>query len=273
MIKHNILFESELNGWWCLVYQHRIYMTSPVNQLPSGQYDELGLPINDPKVVHQIGEFQDQPVYAIDVTEADIRDELDLELFLGIRNVLFNQSDMFEFAARAFQVVLFLRTHQYCGQCGEPMSLIEWELATQCQPCNHRCYPRISPVVIVAIRNKDKILLAKGTRSTSGMYSVLAGFVESGETLEQALHREVFEEVGIRVKNLKYQQSQPWPFPHSLMVGFLAEYDSGEINICDDEIVAADWYDIDNMPQTPPPQTISGKLIETTKKMMILAKR
>jgi NAD+ diphosphatase len=273
MIKHNVLFSSELNGWWCLVYQHRVYLTSPVNQLPSGQFDELGLPVNQPVAVHQICDFQSLPVYMFDVSDDDVIDEADIELFVGVRSVLFSHNEMFEFVARAFQVALFLRTHKYCGQCGNEMTLIDWELATQCEPCKHRCYPRISPVIIVAIRKKDKILLAQGTRSTSGMYSVLAGFVESGETLEQTVHREVFEEVGIKVKNLKYQLSQPWPFPHSLMVGFQAEYDSGEINICEDEIVAADWYSLDDMPPTPPNQTISGRLIETTKKMMALAKR
>lgn len=273
MIKHNILFNNELNGWWCLVYQHRVYLTSPVNQLPSGRFDELGLPVNTPEFVHQIGEHQDLPVYMFDVGKSDLVDEMDHELFVGIRSVLFNHNEMFEFAARAYQVALFLRTHKYCGECGQQMTLIDWELATMCEPCKHRCYPRISPVVIVAIRNKDKILLAQGTRSTTGLYSVLAGFVESGETLEQTVHREVFEEVGIKVKNLKYQLSQPWPFPHSLMVGFLAEYDSGELNICEDEIVTADWFSIADLPPTPQQQTIAGKLIKTTKKMMALASR
>lgn len=273
MIKHNILFNRELTGWWCLIHQHRVYLTSPVNQLPSGHFDELALPIAEPEVVHEIGEHQDMPVYLVHVEEDLLIDVNDAELFVGLRTVLFNHNEMFEYTARAYQVALFLKTHQFCGQCGERMALVDWELATQCIPCKHRCYPRISPVVIVAIRKQDKILLAQGKRSTSGFYSVLAGFVESGETLEQAVHREVFEEVGIKVKNLKYQQSQPWPFPHTLMVGFQAEYDSGEINICEDEILAADWFSLDDMPQTPPTQTISGQLIATTKKMMALARR
>ncbi len=244
-------------------------LPAPTNKLPCGRFDELNLNIQTPKQVHQIGYKDEVPVYLIQATEVDFRDN-EAE-FSGLRQVLLQQPDMFEYVARACQVNLFLKTHKFCGQCGNEMELIDWELATQCYPCNHRCYPRISPCIIVAIRKGNEILLAQGSKSTSGRYSVLAGFVESGETLEQAVHREVFEEVGIQVKNLKYFDSQPWPFPHSLMVGFTAEYAGGEITICEDEILAADWFSLDNMPETPPTQSISGQLIERTKAMMKLA--
>lgn len=244
-------------------------LPAPANKLPCGRFDELNLNIQRPLQVHQIGYKDELPVYLIQANEQDFT-ENESE-FAGLRQVLFQQPDMFEYVARAFQVNLFLKTHKYCGQCGNEMELIDWELATHCQPCNHRCYPRISPCIIVAIRKGKEILLAQGKNSTSGFYSVLAGFVESGETLEQAVHREVFEEVGIRVKNLKYFGSQPWPFPHSLMVGYTAEYAGGEITICEDEILAADWFTLDNMPEFPPTQSISGQLIERTIAMMKLA--
>jgi NAD+ diphosphatase len=268
MISHSIDFEESLEGWWCLVHEHKMYLPAPLNKIPHGRFDDLALPVAEPKTVHKIGEIDDSPVYILDDITLNNDDD-----FLGLRTVLFNQPEMFEFVSRAYQVDLFLRTHKYCGQCGQPMELVDWELATLCKPCRHRCYPRISPCIIVAIRNQDKILLAKGTKSTSGLYSILAGFVESGESLEQAVHREVFEEVGIKIKNIRYFGSQPWPFPHSLMMGFTAEYESGDINICEEEILAADWFDLDSMPQTPPVQSISGQLIETTKQMMRLAKR
>lgn len=270
MIQHSLPFDGSAEGWWCVISEHRVYVTAPVNQIPFGFYDDLNLPTPDTEMMHQIGSYEDAPVFLVALNTE--HDESLQEQFSGLRHILFQHPEMFEFAARAFQVQLFLETHQFCGRCGQPMEKIDWELATHCKPCNHRCYPRISPVVIVAIRKGKQILLAQGKRSTSGFYSVLAGFVESGETLEQAAQREVFEEVGIKIKNLKYFGSQPWPFPHSLMAGFLAEYDSGEINICEEEILTADWFDLDDMPQTPPAQTISGQLIETTKKMMKLAK-
>lgn len=265
MIKHNLQYHSQLNGWWCIVHQHRVFMSAPSQVIPYGLFEELNLPVAQPQVVHEIGEYEQQPVYMM--VAAEIEDE---QHFVGLRSVLYHQTPIFELVARAYQVSLFLKTHQYCGQCGQPMELIDWELATKCDDCNHRCYPRISPCIIVAIRKGKSILLAKGKRSTNGLYSTLAGFVESGETLEQAVHREVFEEVGIRIKNVKYVSSQPWPFPHSLMAGFVAEYESGEINICDHEIEDANWYQLDNMPETPSKLSISGQLIDKTKKMMAL---
>ncbi|WP_018984187.1 NAD(+) diphosphatase [Salinimonas chungwhensis] len=164
--------------------------------------------------------------------------------------------------SRAWQYIHFLRTHQFCGQCGARTEKIGWEMAVQCRQCQHRTYPRVSPSIIVAIYRGEEILLARGVgHRDPQMYSTLAGFVESGETLEQALHREVYEEVGIKIKNEEYYESQPWPFPHSLMVGYFAEYDSGEINIDKREIVDAHWFNIHDLPKIPPTLSIAGRLI------------
>lgn len=171
----------------------------------------------------------------------------------------------FQYAAQAWQYALFLRTHRFCGRCANTLRKVSWEMAMHCDKCNHRVYPRVSPCVIVAIHDKKRILLAQGAQhQTSGFYSTLAGFVESAESLEQAVHREVFEEVGVRLKSLEYFGSQPWPFPHSLMVGYIAEYDSGEIVIDEKEIKDAQWFDIDNLPNIPPKISIAGKLIHET---------
>lgn len=270
MINHSMEFSSELEGWWCIIRDHKVLLPSPTNTIPFGLFSELNIAIEEPQIVHHIGYLEQSPVYLVQGTELDFNsNESD---FSGLRQVLFQQHDLFEYVARAFQVNLFLKTHRYCGQCGTEMELIDWELATHCSPCNHRCYPRISPCIIVAIRKGKEVLLAQGKRSTNGYHSLIAGFVESGETLEQAIHREVFEEVGIKVKNIKYFGSQPWPFPHSLMVGYTAEFDEGEIVICEDEILTADWFTLDNMPKTSPVQSIAGQLIERTKTMMKLAK-
>jgi NAD+ diphosphatase len=269
MIQHSINFKQELEGWWCVIANHKVYLPAPTNNIPCGVFSDLAMPFTPPEQVHEIGVFEGVTVYLLQITDQEFSQH-ETEFF-GFRTVLFDQPDKFEFVARAFQVDLFLRTHQFCGQCGEKMTLIDWELATQCKPCNHRCYPRISPCIIVAIRNKEKILLAQGVHHKPGQFSIIAGFVESGETLEQAVHREVGEEVGIKVKNLKYFGSQPWPFPHSLMVGYTAEYDSGELVLCEKEILSADWFTLDSMPSTAPIQSIAGQLIAQTKKMMKLA--
>ena len=141
-------------------------------------------------------------------------------------------------------------------------SKTEW--AMLCSHCRERYYPQIAPCIIVAIRRDDTILLAQHTRHRNGVHTVLAGFVEVGETLEQAVAREVMEESGIKVKNLRYVTSQPWPFPQSLMTAFMAEYDSGEIVIDQKELLEANWYRYDDLPLLPPPGTVARRLIEDT---------
>lgn len=173
----------------------------------------------------------------------------------------------FEHLAKAWQYALFLRHHKYCGRCGNGLQRVEWEMAMHCHRCQHRVYPRVSPCIIVSVRREDKILLAQGVRHRgAGFFSTLAGFVESAESLEHAVHREVKEEVGIDIKNLEYFGSQPWPFPHSLMVGYLAEYAGGDLVLEEKEIESADWFDIDTLPKTPPTLSIAGRLIEATLK-------
>lgn len=207
---------------------------------------------------------RDVPVFVVDLGAEHI-DEPGWER-VSLRQLLFAEHDIaFSVIGRAWQYIHFLRTHQYCGQCGAKTERVDWEMAMHCHRCQHRSYPRVSPCIIVAIHNNEKILLAKGVRHReANMYSTLAGFVESGESLEQAVHREVFEEVGVKLKNLRYYNSQPWPFPHSLMVGFIAEYDGGEIRCQEDEIDDAQWFDVDNLPTIPPKVSIAGQLIAET---------
>ena len=158
----------------------------------------------------------------------------------------------------------FYRSHKFCGYCGHPMHPSKTEWAMLCSHCRERYYPQIAPCIIVAIRRDDSILLAQHTRHRNGVHTVLAGFVEVGETLEQTVAREVMEESGIKVKNLRYVTSQPWPFPQSLMTAFMAEYDSGEIVIDKKELLEAGWYRYDNLPLLPPPGTVARRLIEDT---------
>ncbi len=132
------------------------------------------------------------------------------------------------------------------------------------QPLPRTLLPANCPCIIVAIRRDDAILLAQHTRHRNGVHTVLAGFVEVGETLEQAVAREVMEESGIRVKNLRYVTSQPWPFPQSLMTAFMADYADGEIVVDKKELLTADWYRYDDLPLLPPPGTVARRLIEDT---------
>ena len=170
--------------------------------------------------------------------------------------------ELFYLAGKGRQVLEWHRNHRFCGRCGQPTRLHDIDRAMECTACGYTVYPRISPCIITLIHREHEILLARSPRFPQGMYSTLAGFVEVGETLEMTLHREVKEEVGVTVKNLQYFASQPWPFPHSLMVGFFAEYSSGPINIDNDEIVDAQWFPLDNLPMIPPAGSIARQLID-----------
>lgn len=165
-------------------------------------------------------------------------------------------------AALAVQIMDFDRTTRFCGRCGAKTRQLRTERAKFCSDCNLITYPRLSPAIIVLVRHGDKILLARSPHFPAGLHSTIAGFVEPGENLEHAVHREVFEEVGITVKNIRYFGSEPWPFPHSFMIGFVADYAGGEITIDNHEIVSAEWFHRDNLPPIPSPLSISRALID-----------
>jgi NAD+ diphosphatase len=154
-------------------------------------------------------------------------------------------------AGRAVQIVEWSRTHRYCGRCGAPTDRVDGERAMGCPACGLLAYPRLSPAVIMVVHRGDDLLLARGRLFETPIYSALAGFVEPGESLEGAVRREVREEVGVEVGELRYFGSQPWPFPNSLMIGFFAEWASGEIAIDPTEIVDAQWFHYDSLPTIP----------------------
>jgi len=171
----------------------------------------------------------------------------------------------FALAGRALQIVEWDRTHQYCGACGGRTVTRTSERARECPACGEVTYPRLAPAVMGLVRRQGELLLARATRFPEGMYSALAGFVEPGESLEQCLEREIGEEVGIRVANVRYFASQPWPFPHSLMIAFFADYEGGEIQVDGAEISDARWFDVrksENLPRLPARISIARKLID-----------
>lgn len=190
--------------------------------------------------------------------------ELPPGLELRFLRGLYGQLDdpLFALAGRATQLVEWDRTHQYCGCCATPMEQSQQERVKRCPKCSLRQYPRLSPAVIMLISRGDEVLLARAPRFRDGMYSVLAGFVEPGESLEETVAREVWEEVGIEIKDIRYFGSQPWPFPNSLMIGFTACYASGDIVIDQNEIEAAAWFTKDSLPPVPGKLSIARKLID-----------
>ena len=182
---------------------------------------------------------------------------------------LYSQLDerAFWLAGRARQIVDWARTSRYCGHCGREMTAQTNDRSKICPNCELTSYPVLAPAVIVRIQRNTptgpEILLARATRFPTSMFSVLAGFVEPGETLEECVEREIFEEVSLTVKNITYFGSQPWPFPHSLMIGFTAEYEAGEVVIDPRELAEAAWFSADAMPGIPPPPSIANRLIKS----------
>lgn len=168
----------------------------------------------------------------------------------------------FWIAGRAYHLLGWTMKNRFCSSCGGKMEAVAQERARQCTGCGSRIYSRISPAVIVAVIDGEKILLARSARFTNGMYSVIAGFVEPGETLEECVRREVMEEVGIEIKNIRYFGSQPWPFPDSLMCAFTAEYASGTLAVDNHEIVEAGWYTAGELPEIPGKASVARKLID-----------
>ncbi|NJN30649.1 MAG: NAD(+) diphosphatase [Synechococcales cyanobacterium RM1_1_8] len=170
--------------------------------------------------------------------------------------------ELFAIAGRAIQLIAWDRNHQFCGHCATPMVQSPKQRTKRCPSCGLRNYPQLSPAVIMLIYRGEELLLARAPRFRAGLYSVLAGFVEAGESLEETVARETEEEVGVTVKNIRYFGSQPWPFPNSLMIGFTAEYDSGEIVMQPGEIEAAAWFTKDRLPPVPGPLSIARQLID-----------
>lgn len=214
----------------------------------------------EPTTIHSVGLLNDKNCYIGNLTNKTIPDGFSLRQPRQLYGHL--NAEFLKFTWRSFHLVNWLNNNKFCGRCGGKMNLTTDELAMTCIDCDFLVYPRLSPAMIVAVVKDHQILLARSNRFPPGRYSVLAGFVEPGETLEDCVKREIREEVGIEVKNIHYFDSQPWPFPDSLMIAFTAEYLSGELTIDNHEILAADWYSPGNFPNLPGNESIAKRLID-----------
>lgn len=206
---------------------------------------------------HFMGHLGNQPCFAVEAPEKSGHEFANLRMNLGrINNTLFN------LAGRALQLCDWYRSHRFCGKCGQSTTESESDRSMVCKPCGMSFYPRLSPSIIVLVHRDDEVLLARNRMFPEGLFSTLAGFVEPGESIEETVSREVEEEVGVKVGNMRYRGSQPWPFPNSLMLGFHAEYDSGDIVCQQDEIAEANWFACNELPNIPGKFAISRWLID-----------
>ena len=247
--------------WWFIFAETKLLIHLGENDTAAickHRPEELGL---QPIFSRYLGRYAETDCYVVSLDNAPTPPKgmvfRDLRSLYGIFD-----DDVFCLAGRAIQIVHWHREHRFCGRCGAAMIDRRTELARKCPNCNFISYPRLSPAVIMSVVRDDHILLARAPRFPTGMYSTLAGFVEPGETLEEAVCREVFEEVALIVDDVRYVASQPWPFPHSLMIGFSARYLSGEISIDSKELEDAQWFSPPALPLLPSKISISRLLIE-----------
>ncbi|WP_296876279.1 NAD(+) diphosphatase [uncultured Methanobrevibacter sp.] len=182
--------------------------------------------------------------------------------FYDLKEVYEFNPDLYHIAGKAVLVRDWYISHEFCGRCGTPTQIDEKDMMLKCPSCGQVHYPRIAPAIIVAISKENELLMAQHSYHDTIRYALIAGFVEPGESIEEAVHREVLEEVGIKIKNLKYMKSQSWPFPNSLMLGFTAEYESGDIKVDGDEIVKAKWFKKDEIIRYDSDISISDWLIQ-----------
>lgn len=252
-----MLKKQEL-AYWCVVKDRKLLLLN--HTLPLMAPEQLPF---DSEQSRYIGEYQERPVYWLEAAENQREED-----FYSQRELLNLDSELFNLAGKATQLSYMLNSQAFCPACGGQCELASGELAMVCQSCHSYHYPRLSPCVIVAVRKQDKILLAQHPRHKTGMYTVIAGFVEAGETLEQCVAREVEEETGIKVTNIRYFGSQPWAFPSNLMMGFLADYDSGELKPDYEELSDAIWAEEGKLPELAPEGTIARVLINHTLTLM-----
>jgi NAD+ diphosphatase len=210
-----------------------------------------------------IGTLSGAPCFAVDLpasAEAPVGAH-----FIGLREA-FMSLDRRELsvALTAYPLLHFESTHRFCGACGAATRDTEGERAKTCPACGHTCYPRVTPAAIVLVHDGPRVLLTRGKRMPRGVpwYALVAGFLETGETLEQCVAREVREETGVEVDLIEYQGSQPWPFPHQIMVGFRARYVRGDVVIDEGELEDARWFERAHMPPLPPIGSIATAMID-----------
>jgi len=251
--------DNDGDAYWFVFCSDRLLFDPDKGTIPYiKSLTEVGL---SPQRVQYLGALEEQPCYSAEVApDTDPPEGWSFGSLRSVYGIL--DEDIYLLSGKAIQIVNWDRTHLYCGSCGHETQPLQDERAKKCPECGHMSFPRLSPAVIVAVIRDDKILLTHNVVFRNNLHSIIAGFVEPGETLEECIRREVMEEVGITVKNIEYLGSQPWPFPNSLMIGFTAEYESGEITTDDKEILDAGWYGVDNLPEIPSGMSIARQIID-----------
>lgn len=252
---------SKENSWALIFVGRNLLMKKTGDKLSIPETNELDCIIADDKSLEYIGTYAGHGCFCKKLSDETVLQE-NLSL-VDLKDItkLSGDSGLFLLAGAANHILHWRSVNKYCGCCGNKTEDKKDERTKICPYCGNIIYPRISPATITAVFRGDQILLAHNSHFKKDLYSLIAGFVEPGETLEQCVEREIREEVGIKVKNIRYFSSQPWPFPDSLMMAFTAEYESGEITVDNCEIIDAGWYKAESLPEIPSADSIAGKMI------------
>lgn len=244
---------------YCFVYYNRCLLLNGLEEnLRVPHYRTCKEMIKEPKNMWYLGKWRGKSCFAyaleIDqISENALKPVHKTLEWIDYRDARWiKDMELYYIAIKTQQILLWDKNTKYCGCCGNLYARKQDERAKICFKCASIQYPRISPAIIVGIKRGDQMLLAHNANFREGLYSTIAGFVEQGETLEMAVKREIYEEVGIKVKNIRYFQSKPWSSLDSLMLGFIAEYESGEIKVDGKEILDAGWYDKNHLPKVLP---------------------
>lgn len=242
--KGDLLLEKTSEGRYTIPYQ-----------------EEAPTPLKEWTNVHTITPFGDDDVrtYSID---GPVTDNPCYEM-CGLR-ATYNKlpHDLYQIAGKCQEILYWDANTRFCGVCGGPMKM-HTEISKRCTHCGKEIWPLLATAIIVLIRREDKVLLVHARNFRGKFFGLVAGFVETGETLEEAVVREVHEEVGIKIKNIRYFASQPWPYPCGLMVGFTADYVSGNLHLQRSELDDAGWFDRDHLPPVPDKMSIARQLIDS----------
>lgn len=248
--------------YWFVFYKDQVLMVESTDgyHIPNGKEPPVKVPVGS--TVHHIGEMHGIPCKTYAIHTPISGDEAPDRIMMGLR-ASFDHLPFDEYykGGKAFEILNWDQNTRYCPSCGVPTHHIS-DIGKKCPECRQEFYPHISPAIIVRITRGDSILMVRARNFRGTYYGLVAGFLEAGETLEECVHREVMEETGIRIMNLKYFGSQPWPYPSGVMIGFTAEYESGEIKLQDEELCAGAFFIKDNMPEIPRKMSLARKLID-----------
>lgn len=253
--------DRETCGWF-VFYNDRLLIEkkNETYTIPFGTEPPVPVPVGS--AIHTVGEIEGHPARTFSVHTPVPGGENTLRRMTDLRSsydVL--PWEEYNMAGKAFQILNWDKNSRYCPMCGVPTVQIA-PIAKKCPQCRQEIYPRISPAIIVLIRREDSVLLVRARNFRGTFHGLVAGFLEPGETLEECVHREVREETGLRIKNLRYFGSQPWPYPGGIMIGFTADYESGDLSLQREELNAGGFYTRDKLPEIPKKLSLARKLID-----------